>query len=424
MTPALRGDNALPFAVPARFLLTGALALAAAWTALALKPQLALGYYGSSGALAVVHAFTLGFATLILVGAMHQLVPVLLVTKLHAPCLGALTYGLLATGALGVVLGFASGYRPWLLALGGTGELAGLALFDYNLWRTARQANKRDAVSAAMLLSALCLTLTVGLGLTIALGRVFPDLGRQLGYLTPLHLSLGLFGAFFVAIAGAGHKLLAMFVLTHGLGQWRLKLLLGCVASALAVLALHAVTGTRLWWVALALLAAAVLLFGLDVRAIVAKRLRRGLELPLRTYLLAPLFLALAALFGLLGHYPAAVFAVLGGFVTLAVAGMLVKIVSFLAWQHRYAAKIGRAPVPMMRDMTYAPLARSSAWGLALGALGLTAALVWPWLPLAAGAGALGTIGAWSLVAHLVVIAAAKHAPRAASPAQPAKGPP
>lgn len=429
MTAALQGDNAVPFWVPARFLLTGATALALAWTALAVRPDLVLGHYGVPGALAVVHLLTLGCFTLVLVGAMHQLVPVLLVTRLAAPRLGGPTYLLLAAGALGVIFGLGLS-RVALLAGGGSLVLAGLLLFGGNLVATVRGASRVDAVARAMLLAVAFLILTASLGLAIALTRVWPGFAALLGYVTPLHLGLGLAGAFFVAIAGAGHKLLAMFVLAHGVGPARLNGLVGCVTAALALLAIHAFAGPRLALgvlptVAVALLAAAVVLLAWDVRAIVRARMRRNVEPAMATYLAAFVFLLPIPLLLLAGAVPAAVMVALLGFVPLAVSGMLVKITTFLAWQHRYASQIGKrggpGGVPMLADMTRQPLARTTMAGFVTGGALIVIAR-WTGSPLlVAAAGTVGALGAWALLAHLAWIVWGRHVARPLPAAKGAK---
>lgn len=388
--------NAVPFWVPARFLLTGAASLAAAATALALDPELLLGYYATPAALAVVHTLTLGFASMVLVGAMHQLMPVVLVTQLHSARLGTVTYWLLLAGSAGVVIGFATGYRVWLLATGGSLAVCGLLVFAYNVWRTSRSATSRDAVGAAMLAAAMYLTATAAAGVLVALSRRIPALADALGNPTLLHLGLGLFGTFFLAIAGAGHKLLGMFVLSHGVSQKRLRLLTGAVHVGLALLAIQTFTGLPLLELAGLALIAAVILFLLDVIAIVRKRVRRKLGLPLRLFVLAPVLLVPTALFSAVGPAPAAVAAILFGFVTLSIVGMYSKILGFLTWQHRYGALVGRARVPLLGELALGWLDRCTFWCITVSVPLVVATRVVA-SPLVATIGAtLFAVAAWS----------------------------
>lgn len=419
-----RGDTAIPYGIPMRYLLTGCAALALAWTTLALRPGLLTGHLAVPAVLAVTHLLTLAFATLILLGAMHQLVPVLLVTRLHAPRLGDATFALVAPGAAAIVLGFALGYRVPLLAGGGAAVLTGLLLFDYNLLRTFLAARRRDAVSVAMLCSALYLTLTALLGLLLALRPVVPALVGILGHATPLHLGLGLIGAFGVAIAGAGHRLLSMFVLSHGVSRARLAWLLWAVFGALTALALQTFVGWPLGPIAAAFAIAAAVLFTLDVVAILRVRLRRRIEPPMATYVAGPAFLAIAVVAALAGRPDVAVMAVLVGFVTLSIAGMLVKIVAFLTWQHRFAASVGRGAVPLVKDLTVPKLEVVTAAGLGTGAAAACAATAWASTAVAGLAGVAGATGAWVLALHLAWIAFAPHAATSTAPVAPLGGTP
>lgn len=422
MIPGLGGRNSLPFAIPARFLLTGALAFCLAWSALLFNPNLLLGSVREPAVLALVHTLTLGFATMILVGAMHQLVPVLLITNLHAPRWGNVTYGFLLAGALCVIFGFLAGYQLWLILLGGGLELLGLLLFNLNLYLTNKTATQKGAVSHAVLAAAGYLSFTVLLGLLNAAARASPALGRLLGDITPLHLSVGLFAAFMLAIAGAGHKLLGMFTLSHHAKAWPLTALIYLIHAAVALLLLDALLHAGLWRAAGIFFAAAGGLYSYDTYALLKGRMRRRLETPLRGYLGGSLFLLLSLCLALAGAWSAAVFSVLAGFIPLAIAGMLVKVGSFLAWQHRYAAQVGKTAIPMVRDMTVVQLSALSQWGIGLGAFTITCCLLWPSQFLATLGSALATLGAWSLLLHLLWISFGKHPAKPKAPSAHLKG--
>lgn len=440
---AMGGDNAVPFSVPARFMAVGALSLAAFWTGLAVRPDLLLGHPALPGVLAVVHVFTLGFGASVLIGALHQLVPVLLITRLRAPAWGAATWATTCTGSLAIVAGFATGSRPAWLATGGTLVLIGATILLVNLVATVRRARRVDAVAATVLASAAALWGTVALGAAIALGRIFPWLAATLGPVRPLHLTLGLIGAFVLAIAGAGHKLLSMFVLSHGVSERPLRWLSGAVLAAVLLAAAAAwmpaswrsgtfagATGTE--WLAhgvTAALGVALAALIVDVRAILTRRMRKRTDVGVTTFLLGLLLFVPAWTLLAFGRTADAIALLLTGGLALAIGGMMVKIVGFLAWQHRYAPLVGRDPsgattIPMLADMTVPALGWITA-GCLLGAslvlAGVRLAHGGPAVPpppeilgLARLAAIVGAIGGWSLVAHLTWIVAGRHRPRSA----------
>lgn len=396
---ASRG-NTLPFWIPARFLLTGMLALPVAYTTLLVRPEWLLGYHATPPLLAIVHIVTLLFATSIFAGAVQQLAPVLLATPLHSVPMARWSYPPIAVGGAGVVAGFALGYRVELLVVGGVLVLAGLVVVAVNLARTAMSTPKMDTIDAALVASFLYLVATVVIGTLLAASRRVPALVGVADAL-PLHLGLGLFGAFFLGIASAGHKLLAMFTLSHGVAKWRLRWLARLVHAAVALLLIGAVLDVAAHRIASLLLAGAVALFLLDTLAQLRERRRRELDAAIRHYLCACGFLVVTLALAAVGSYVAAVASLLAGFLTVLIGGMAVKILSFLAWQARYAPHVGRSDVPLLRDMPLAALERASLWGLGIGALGVVAAVQWsPSVPLLRSAVALGAVGGWALFAQ------------------------
>jgi hypothetical protein len=414
VTGPLRAGTAVPFAVPAPFLVVAPWALVVASAALAWRPELALGYVGSPELLAVVHVVTLGFAAMVLVGALHQLVPVLVNAPLRAPALGAATFAVYAAGVVGVVAGFARGFSvPWLAA-GGILALVALVALTANVVATARASASAGATGHAVVASAIYLTATALLGTVVALTRVFPELAPAFAFVKPLHVGLGLAGAFGLALLGAGHRLLAMFVLSHGVGERRVRVATWAVHAAMALLAIAAFARWPLVPVALVALAVAALAYLDDVRRLLQTRLKRHLETPIATYLAGVAFVPVALVLAAAGLWHAAVVALLAGTVTLGIGGMLVKIASFLAWQHRFAPKVGREPVPMVRDLTRPALELWTLAGLALGALALVAAFVVPSPVLVRAGGALQAIGATALALHVAAIVFAPA--RAAAP--------
>lgn len=415
--------NALPFWIPARFLLTGAFALPAAFTALAVRPDWLLAYHATPPMLAVVHTVTLLFATTIFAGAVQQLAPVLLATPLYSVRLARWSYPLVVGGAVGVVAGFAGGYRVAWLVAGGVLALAGLVTVAVNLIRTAARAKRSGTADGALVASFVYLVLTVLMGTLLAASRRVPELGGLADAL-PLHLGLGLFGAFFLGIASAGHKLVAMFVLSHGTPAWPLRWLAILVHAAMALLLagvlldafssrlLGATARGAVDVAAAILLAGAVGLFLLDTALHLRNRKRRALEAAIRHYVAASAFLVAAFALAAAGGYPAAIAALLAGFLPLLIGGMAVKILAFLTWQHRYAPVVGRKRVPLLRDMPIAWLEPITLGALGAAGLGVIAVVLWD-LPVGFTRALMtvGAAGAWALLAQGLWIVFGTHAP-------------
>lgn len=357
------GAKGAPPALPIAALLAGAAALLAGAGWLAFAPRALLGAVNAPSLVGLTHVFTLGFVGLVFAGTLQQLPAVMLVTDLAWPRLGLVALPLLLAGAGSVVAGFAAGFAPLPLALGGAVVSLAWLLLLAQLVATALRRWPKDAAGQALVASVAFLALTVVLGFALAGARSAPGVAAALGYPVRLHLTTGMFGAFLLGIAGAGQKLLGMFALAKGTAQWRLRLLGLLVALALLAEALAAFARLPLGPRPQLLLAAAAALQLLEVRAILRVRLRRRLEPPIRRYVLAHAFLPAAGLLALAGLPAAAAAAFLVGFVGLAVSGMLVKILSFLTWTARFAGGAGvSAGAPLLRDLFRGELEPVTTW--------------------------------------------------------------
>lgn len=84
MTTASAKAHVPSIILPLRFVTTGLVSLFLGMTWLAFRPILLAGYHYSPEFVALTHLFALGWVTSIMMGAMYQLVPVALETRLHS----------------------------------------------------------------------------------------------------------------------------------------------------------------------------------------------------------------------------------------------------------------------------------------------------------------------------------------------------
>ena len=115
----------------------------------------------------------------------------------------------------------------------------------------------------------------------------------------------------------------------------------------------------------------------------VARRRRRPtLDWGLRFVLTATAFLAPTSALGLAlaldwlsGPRAALTYAalLLGGWISLTIAGMMLKIVPFLVWYRVYAPLAGRHPVPTLAQLSW-PVAEGTAYALLVAGVALLAA--------------------------------------------------
>ncbi len=394
--------------LPLPYIVASLVSFAALGTlAVVAADSLARSYF-TPAVLALTHVATLGWGTMIVMGAMYQLVPVVLGVPIRHEWAGKIGFWVFAWGALVLIASFWA-WRMWELALGGVLLLAGVGLFLFNMARTLAAVRQWNITGRFLVVALAYFTLTAGLGVLLALDKQFHFLGGVEMFNLAGHAHLGIVGWFTLIIMGVSYKLVPMFSLSHATGENLARIILVAVGLGLAGLSLSLVSdadrATVLTFGGTAALGA--YLFAYDTRRILSRRLRKPLGLTLSYYVLAVGYLVVGTTFGLtlgLGLWEgrlsqnaqAMIYAYLGlgGWVSLTIMGMLHKIVPFLVWFNRYSTKAGREPVPLLKDM----LDERFGW-VALG--------LW-------NAGLLGSIGAlavsdagWLRMAGVALAAAA-----------------
>lgn len=363
-----RGPSAL---LPLRYLVTavGAFVLAALslpW----LAPELA-GHYYQPRILALAHTVTLGWITLTIMGASYQIIPIVLERPIWSERLAHWQFLLLAGGIAGMVGHFFIGewsgllWGAGLVALGTVAHLVNAAMSV----RCLRQWTFTAWLVAGALVG---FALTLLFGLALAANHLWTFLPPATFPLIHAHFHLALLGWVLPMVIGVAARVYPMFLLAREPGGWPGRaqswgIGLGVPAVVIGILA------SRWLLVAGALaVTAAVLGHGLWVLEMARTAKRPHLDWGLRLVLSGALFLAPATLLGLAfaldlvsGPRAAMAYAVLtlGGWASLTITGMMLKIVPFLVWYRAYSPHVGRAPVPTLAQLS-SPIVEGVAFGL------------------------------------------------------------
>ena len=350
------------------------------------------GRWSGAGALAVVHLFAIGWLCQMMLGSLIQFVPVLTARPLVLPRLALPALILCSLGTLVLAAGFPvlEGWPVAALLMAGpvllglavalTGAMLGGTLVAARAWRT------QDGATVLLALLALPVLWGTGAGMAWAFGgaawgaALLPD-----GL--PLHVLLGAGLWLTLAATGVSYRLFPMFLIAPDGGSPLRRGALSAAALALALLL--AALGTLLaggspWplvWACATACAAAAAFYLAEIRRIWRSRRAPVPEVNMRWSRAALAFLALAALLAVpaltLGGpwAEAAVFVALAGWLSTLTLAQMVKITSFLTWIQVFGPLIGRAPVPMVHDLTDAHAAARCLALWVAGVLGGTLAL-------------------------------------------------
>lgn len=354
-----------------------------------------------------VHLVTIGWLSLLMLGALYQFVPVMTKTSLYSQRLSLYSLLAVAPGLAAMLAGFLAlngvGFLTiaWL-PVGGSLVLTGFVLGAINLAATLWRARPLPlpAVFVACGLGFLLLTGLIGLGfaLTFALLRPPGFLLASTGGGLSLHLAAGLGGWFTLTVMGVSYRLLSMFMLAPDEPRRSTYAALILTVTGLVLLIAAGLSGI---WVEAAFgwgKAMGTVLAGLgtvfylaDIVQFYRTRVRRNLELnsitaavALGLVALALVAGALAAASGTLDRFAGAIgyLFVFGGLTGLGLS-QLYKIIPFLTWLEVFGSKLGKGPVPRVQDLVNER--RAKPWFvlyfamalLAAGALVLDHALLW-----------------------------------------------
>ncbi len=443
MQALLSFDQAPPISAPLRFFLTAPLFGLLAGGLILYSGPLAFASRWTPSTLALTHLITVGFMLQVMLGALLQLLPVVVGANMTRPLLTArLVHLLLSLGALALAAAFIS-FAPLLFGTAVACLGAGITLFIASAGRALRGIGASSPTVRGLKAALLGLAATVlsGAVLALALGWSVP---LPLLELTDLHLGWGLMAWACTVLAAVSFVVVPMFQLTPEYPLWFAR------RFAFAVLALLGLwTLAELWGAVMParLLGAATLAAGAAFAALTlrllgaSKRPQHDASHRLWRWSMTSALLA-SALWLASRFIPAlalwaglplllGVLLLLGCF-TSAIVGMLYKIVPFLVWLHLQNHGRGRVLAPNMRKVL--PQSRVDAQVLAhftCCALA-TLAVFWPaWFAHAAGL-ALVVANAWLLRnllyatgvyrKHLLALEADPSKPPSAPGARPESG--
>jgi hypothetical protein len=411
MTPTPARAAGRPSAtLPLRYMITAVVALLlAAGGVVWLATELA-GHYYQPRIIALTHTVTLGWITLTIMGASYQLIPVVLERPVRSERLARWQYLVLIAGIAGMVAHFYFGTWPGL-ALAAAMVGAGAAMHVVNAGASMRGLAAWTFPARLMALSLVGLAATVTFGLALSLDRLWKFMPGEFFPTLHAHVHLALAGWVAPMVMGVAARVYPMFLLAPEPRGWPGAVQLWGLAAGVPLLTLGLLAAPVLVLPGAVVLAAAVAGHLAWVAAMLAGRKRPGLDWGLRLALGGTAFLIPASALGLSitldlvsGPRAAVSYTVLllGGWLSLTIAGMLLKIVPFLVWYRVYSPLVGRAPVPTLAQLSWREAEAAACGLLVLGAAALAVAVGAGEARPIRAAGGLLALGSVALAASLV----------------------
>jgi hypothetical protein len=352
----LRTDKSPLSGVTVPHYVTGAIAFLVSCFLLMLSSTSLLGHYFQPKLLAITHLLVLGWGTMIIFGALYQLIPVILDVNLWSRKLAYTAYVLFTSGVFLLVVSFWNFNLSEIAHAGSTLIILAFLVVTFNLYVSAIKS-KHWKIEADFIFTALLwLLFTAVFGFLLVLNLKFAFLPLDHLQYLKAHAHSGFIGWFLMLIMGVSSKLIPMFLLSHGINRTKLTYSYYIVNAGLLLLLIHffySLPGYALYS-SVAIILTGIGLYASFMIEVYKKRLRKKLDMGMRYTVASFLLLLLPVMISLLLPADTPVirslqthlamvygFLIIIGFISTLIIGQTFKTLPFIVWLQRYKPVAG-----------------------------------------------------------------------------------
>lgn len=363
LTPVMGGglQQTTNYRVVLPFYIFASISFLVATALLLLHTDITQLHYFNPHTLAITHIMALGWGTMIIFGASHQLLPVLVEGKLDSNLLAYLTFIFSATGIPVLVTGFYIFHTGWVLQTGAVLVNIGVIFYIINVFRSSFKSHTRSVHAWYMITASLWLFSTTFFGLLLVYNfnqKILPE--NSVSYLS-IHAHLGVAGWFLLLVIGVGSRLIPMFLISKYTNNKTLWWIYGLInAGLISFIILKSIeVSTGYFYISSLLVLSAIVLFGRHCIKAYKVRIRKNVDEQMKTSLLSviQMLLPFIALITVLAFLPADShpnvallygFCIFFGWITAIILGMTFKTLPFIVWNKVYHKKAhaGKTPAP------------------------------------------------------------------------------
>lgn len=347
------------------FYLYGGLSLLVATILLISSSPAFLGHYFHPHTLAITHLMALGWGTMMILGASHQLVPVLIEGKLYSNALAYLSFGCAGIGIPLLVFGFYNFDFGWPAQSGAILINAAIIFYLVNIAVSMVRSKKENVHAVFVFTGTLWLMITIIVGLFLVYNFTFNILSRDSVSYLPLHAHLGIVGWFLLLVIGVGSRLIPLFLISKYNNYKLLWWIYGLINFALVsfIIFFLYIKITWLYWLPIIAIAASIIMFGYYCYHAYLMRLRKKVDNPVKISLLSVLMMLLPLIILLFVMMFMIIatddhrlvltygFCIFFGWITAIIFGMTFKTLPFIVWNKVYHNKAGLGKTPNPKDL-------------------------------------------------------------------------
>jgi len=344
--------------------------------------------YMTPKVLSVAHMLILGWVTMVIFGALFQLIPVVMEVKLFNENLAMASFISLGLGTPLMAFSFWFDFigATHSMITGGSLVILSVLLFIVNVIGSALKTENKTIENRFIVTSAVWLLLTVLLGISIIL---FPQILANGSFL--IHIHLGIIGWFMMLVVGVASTLMPMFFIAHQLNKKCLERAYWMINGGLVLLVVTMFFSLGNYvriGAGVMILLGFVMFFRYNLSAY-KKRLRHKLDIGMKLSVLAFVLFLLTLITGFLSSFGDILgseylsrinltygISLIYGFLTALILGQMYKTLPFIVWLKLYQDKVGKFKTPLPADM-HSEEAAQAHYFFFIGAFALLIAGVW-----------------------------------------------
>ncbi|MEN8186207.1 MAG: hypothetical protein ABFR05_03640 [Bacteroidota bacterium] len=362
----LNSNNAPDASVVKPHFIFGAIAFLILSVMILLADSTLLGAYFDSKIIAITHMAVLGWAIMIVFGALYQLIPVVFETSLFSEKLAKFTFWLSGFSVLFLTYSFWVADYTGLLPYAALLMFVSLLLFVANVILSYKNSRKKSISSRFVITAVFWLAITELIGTLIAFNFRFNFFSEAHLHYLKIHATIGLIGWFLLLIIGVASILIPMFLVSHQLDNKKLEkayylINFGLLAITVNWLFIHQDFIDPFFWLSIVI---GIVFFFSFVYDSYKKRIRKVLDVGMKHTMISiisivlPIIVSLIIMVGfsinsslLLRATTLYGFAIIFGLITTLILGQTYKTLPFIVWLEKYQALVGKVKTPLPREL-------------------------------------------------------------------------
>lgn len=348
------------------FYVYGALSFLASMILLLTSTTAFTSHYFSPHLLAITHIMALGWGTMIILGASHQLVPVLIESKLYSNKLANTSFVLSAIGIPLLVYGLYIFDMTWPAKWGGRFVVLGMLAYLINIAVSIIKSKNENVHAVFVFTATFWLFLTAFLGLAQVYNFTAFILPADSVHYLALHAHAGIIGWFLLLIIGVASRLIPMFLISkyHNVKiLWVIYFLLNTALVGFILLFFYS-DYKALNFLPVVAAFIGILLFIRYCYNAYKQRIRKQVDEQVKLSLLSvvmlmlPVLLLVIVLIFLMATSGEKInliltygFLIFFGWITAIILGMTFKTLPFIVWNKVYHHRSGLGKTPNPKDL-------------------------------------------------------------------------